>query len=620
MAKPWEKLFNIFGSLFSRDLSQEIPDQTALTGAGIGRADSVGNSEYLENGGTFSHSVELTNLNDFLEVSESTDRRSRLMEYDRLENIPEIVRALDIFADEITTPDIEGKVFDVVTESQKVKEEVEWLFNQNLEIDTEDLWAWTRNLCKNGDIFLEAIINADHPELGILKLNELPPETIYRIETVRGRLLEFQQSYAGPDYQAVLNGIQQNNQTKDEVGAAYPNFSPVTTTGTAVNPMTTNKLASQIIRFMPEQIIHMRTGQKRRGFYPYGVSILYAARRIAQLLKLMEDAMLLNRVSRSPERRVFYIDIGTLPPHKGEMVLNRIKDKIKKRKMYNSATGQIDERWSPFSIDEDFFLPVRPESNTRIETLPGAQNLSEIDDCKYFREKMMVALNLPKNFLFQEAAETKTSLSLIDSKFAHSIYRIQKLISKGLRQIAMRHLALKGYSLDDFRDLKIVFTSPSDWMELTRAEVLSARFNLAASIKGAGLYDDFTILTEILKKTKEEALEIIGRLEQQTLRMQELNAQGQIFAQLTTPEPGQQQQQPQQGGSGVQDFMAAAGAPPMPQGAPSEVPGMPGMPGGGYSTDNIPEVPTKKKKKPAKILDFSDLEADEEEVDLDYEE
>jgi len=619
MAPPWEKLYGIWNSIFSRDLSKEAPNPASCSGAGIGRADAVGTAEYLEGGSTFNHTVEIRDLNDFLEVGEHTDRRARYLEYDRLENIPEIESVLSTYSDEATVPDINGRVFLIKTSNQQIKEECEWLFNDLLQIDTADLWSWVRDLCKNGDIFLEMIIDSDHPELGIQKLAELPPETMFRIETVKGRLLEFQQSYTGPDYQAVLSAIKDRLDQADRTVGYVPSSSPLTTTGEVPHDQFNGRNANVVIRFTPEQIIHARIGSKRRGFYPYGISILYAARRIAHLLKLMEDAMVIMRLVRAPERRVFYIDIGTLPPHKGEMVIERIRDKIKKKKIYNRGTGQVDERYNAWAADEDFFIPTRPESNTRIETLPGATGLSEIDDTKYFREKLMVALKMPKTYLFQEDATlTRTSFATQDMRFARTIYRIQKIVANALRQVAMRHLTLKGFPMDDVRSVKIEFTAPSDWMELSRAEILNSRYNLAGSIKGSQLYDDFTILTKILNHTDENAREIIDRLEQQTLRTQEIQAQAQIFAQLATPDQNDQSQSMQQ------PFEQPAGMPPMGGELP---PPQSEMPAGGnveqgFEGGNAEEQPINvkrpKRERKKRWTDFADLEADEEEIDSTY--
>lgn len=608
----WESIKNTFTKIFSKDISEEIPKPTTTSGAGIGRADGVGSSEYLEGGSTYNHSLELHPLNDFLEVGEHTDRRARYLEYDRMENIPEISSALDTYANEVTTPDMEGKPFRIETLNDDVKKELKWLFFKLLNIDTEGLWSWARNLCKNGDVFLELIIDTQSPELGIQKLSELPPETMYRVETVKGLLLEFQQSYKGPDYQAVIEDINKQYKQEQEIfsQAGFLNTNPnLSTGGGMVQAYTKNINAT--IRFTPEQICHLRIGSKRRGFYPYGVSVLYAGRRVAHLLKLMEDAMVIYRLTRAPERKIFYIDVAGVSPQKGQEIIKRFKDTIKKKKMYNTRTDSIDERYSPWSQDEDFFLAVRPDSNTKIETLPGGSNLGEIDDTKYFRDKLFVSLNLPKTFLSQEDVNlTRTSLTTQDLRFARVIWRIQKMIENGLKNIATRHLQLRGFPEEEYKDMEIIFTQPSDWMEISRSELLNSRYNLASNIKNSVLYDDFTILTQILKHTEEEAHDILSRLEKQILRQQEIQAQAQIYAQLAQQELEEPEPQTQ----------PPIGELPPEGGAPEEISQIPPeekSPEFSPEEEEIASTEEPKEKEIAPeeetIEDFSDLEADEEE-------
>jgi hypothetical protein len=200
---------------------------------------------------------------------------------------------------------------------------------------------------------------------------------MYRIETVKSRVIEFQQSKEGPDYQAIVRG------------------SPTELTDTELGQTTA-------IRFAPSQIIHFRIGDDRKTFYPYGQSLIEPARAPAHSLRLMEDAMVVYRLVRAPERRVFYIDVGQLPPFKAEAFMDRLKDQFRKRKIANNSgnggANQVDERWMPPAQDEDYWLPIRPNSGTRIDTLPGAENLGEIDDAVYFRNKLLTALNFPKNY------------------------------------------------------------------------------------------------------------------------------------------------------------------------------------------------------------------------------
>ena len=277
---------------------------------------------------------------------------------------------------------------------------------------------------------------------------------------------------------------------------------------------------------------------------------------------------------------------------------------------WRGNAGQVDERYNPWAADEDFFLPTRPESNTRIETLPGGQNLGEIDDTKYFREKLMVSLKLPKNYLFQDdVATNRMTISAQDMRFARAVYRIQLVLAAGLKQIGMNHLRLKGFAEED-QKFDISFTAPSDFLELSRMELVNGRYNLAASIKGNGIFDLQTIHTKILKLTREESLEIIARLEQQTMREMELQMQSQALSQLMAAEMN-----PQPPAPGTPGAPGGEGVPAAPEGqSPEAVPPQPAQPQPAPTAAPI-AAPAKPKRRK---LGIDALEADEEELDLGY--
>ena len=394
--------------------------------------------------------------------------------------------------------DDEGNILKVFCENEEIKKEIEFLLlhRQMLNMNRR-AWIWFKNMIVFGDWFVELIINPDNPKDGVYKAVPLPPETMYRIETVKGRLIEYQQSKEGPDYQAIIKGpvTQQTEQDLQQTTA---------------------------IRFAPAQVVHFKIGDDRKTFYPYGQSLIEPARGPAHSLRLMEDAMVIYRLTRAPERRVFYIDVGQLPPFKAEAFVERIKDQFRKRKIFNNknanGASSVEERWQPPAQDEDLWMPTRPNSNSRIETLPGAQNLGEIDDAKYFRDKLFVSLNFPKNyFASEDVAITRISLSAQDVKFARLIERLQSSFEDGVLEIAEKHLNLRGWPEESYADLKIKMTPPSDWRELSRNEVVTARYSNASTLKGSVLYSDFDILTKILKIPEVEAKEMIARIKIQKL-------------------------------------------------------------------------------------------------------
>jgi hypothetical protein len=522
----------------------------------------------------------------------------------------------------------DGHVFKIECSNDEVVDELKFLFfhRSMLNFDQRNCWDKSKRLFIKGDAFWELVINPDNPKEGIYKIQDLPPESMYRIETTKGKLLEFQQGKEGPDYQALQRA-------------------PITSA-------TESELAqATAVRFAPEQIIHLRIGDYRKTFYPYGVSLIEAARGPAHQLRMMEDAMVVYRLTRAPERRVFYIDVGQLPPFKAEAFMERMKDQFRKKKVVsgrgNTGAGAsaVEERWHAPAQDEDFWIPIRPNSNTRIDTLPGAENLGEIDDTVYFRNKLFTALNFPKNyFSLEDPNATRITLSAQDVKFARMIERLQSHIEDALWEIADRHLRLRGYPPEAYDDLIIKMTPPSDWRELSRAEVVTNRINNANGLKGSQLMSDFDILTKWMKYTEDEANEMISRLKIQKLedlKLQVLAQNPQLLG-VGIPGQGETEMGAEPDGPnpmlGPDQGMPPGGMPPS-GGPPPEGGGMPPMGGapvpGGPPMPPPPQggagmmppagqgqpIPEPTEEEIIKYdMEIQDYEAEQDEEDIDYSE
>ena len=450
--------------------------------------------------------------------------------------------------------DEEGHIFKVITGNDEIREEIEFLLlhRKMLNMNRQG-WIWFKNLCIAGDWFVEMVMNPDNPKEGIYRAVPLPPETMYRIETVKGKLIEFQQSKEGPDYQALQKGpVSDQNETELSQTTA--------------------------IRFDPSQIVHFRIGDDRKTFFPYGQSLIEPARAPAHSLRLMEDAMVVYRLTRAPERRVYYIDVGQLPPFKAEAFIDRLKDQFRKRKITSGrntpGANQVEERWQPPAQDEDIWLPIRPNSNTKIDTLPGAENLGEIDDAIYFRNKLLTSLNFPKNYFNNEdPGATRITLSAQDVKFARMIERLQSHFEDGLLEIAERHLHLRGFPEESYQDLKIKMTAPSDWRELSRAEVTTARYANAGTLKSGQIYADYDIYLKILQHSEDEADEMLARLKMQKLEDLKLQVLAQNPQLLGIGIPGAEQ-------GGTPELGTDPGGPNTPPDPSMGAGGMPPQPGG----------------------------------------
>jgi hypothetical protein len=461
-----------------------------------------------------------------------------------------------------------GHLFDIVCKNKDIKEELEFLFfhPKMLNMDRK-LWNIAYNLYLKGDHFIELVIDTEEPKAGIFKIQNLPPESMYRIESIKGKLIEFQQSIEGPDYKAL---------ERIDVATATP----------------AELAQSSAIRFCPEQIVHFRIGDDRQTFRPYGIALVEAARQPAHQLRLMEDAMLVYRLTRAPERRVFYIDVGQLPPFKAEGFMERMKDMLRKKKTFSARGGAqgaspVEERWTAPSQDEDFWIPLRPNSNTRVETLPGAQNLGEIDDALYFRNKLFIALNFPKNYMAQEDSSiTRVTLSSVDVKFARLVERLQMSLADGLIEIAIRHLELRGFPANLYEDLQIKMTPPSHWREISENEVVQARYDRALAVLGSGLFSPLDVLVRILKVPAEEAKEIVSRATIQKLQELKLQIMAQNPQLMGIAMPGQDGMEMGTDGQGPNPAIGGPeqmpGTLPPPDGGPQPPqPPQPTQPGGG---------------------------------------
>ena len=344
---------------------------------------------------------------------------------------------------------------------------------------------------------------------------------------------------------------------------------------------------SKFINLDKNQLIHFRLFTSDPAYYPYGKSIAAPAMRVFRSLRLAEDAMLVYRLSRAPERRIFYVDVGNLPTSKAEVFMERLKEKFKKEKFYNANTGNIDARYNPLSADEDFFVPHRNNKGTKIETLPGAQNLGEIEDVRYFRDKLLAALKVPKDYIVEKdkSPERKANLSQLDAKFARVITRVQKTIEVGLELLARRHLLLKGVEESYFKTLKVSLPDPSDIFANRRLELENTKAMVTQAVVQTGLFSKKYIYKNFYDMTDGEIEEVEKQLEEEQTKAAEQQMQG---------APG--------GGAGIGPGTGVA-----PPGAPS-VGGAGGAPAPGMGGPGM-EAPAAGGglPKPQESINFSDV-------------
>ena len=360
-------------------------------------------------------------------------RLSAQYDYESMEYTPEISAALDIYSEESTTTNEDGFILQIYSESKRIKSVLADLFNNALDINT-NLPMWTRNTCKYGDNFVYMKLD---PEKGIIGCQQLPTIEIERHEV-------------GVTAKITVDITQEQDANKKALHFTWKNKN---------------------MEFQSWEIAHFRLlGDDRK--LPYGTSMLEKARRIWKQLLLSEDAMLIYRTSRAPERRMFKVFVGNMNDDDVEAYVNRVANKFKREQIVDAKTGNVDMRFNQMAVDQDYFIPVRdPAAPDPITTLPGATNLSEIADIEYIQKKLLTALRVPKAFLgFEEVVGDGKNLSLQDIRFARTINRIQKSMIAELNKIAIVHLFLLGFE-DELQNFTLGLTNPSTQADLLKIDV-----------------------------------------------------------------------------------------------------------------------------------------------------
>ena len=363
----------------------------------------------------------------------SQQRTERYVDFDQMEYTPEIASSLDIYADEMTTYSALTPMLSVECDNEEIKAILESLYSSVLNVE-HNLFAWCRTMCKYGDYFLYLDID---DKLGVTSVIGLPTREVERLEG---------EDKENPNYVQ----FQWNS-----AGLTFENW----------------------------QIGHFRIlGQDK--YNPYGTSVLEPARRIWRQLTLLEDAMMAYRIVRSPERRAFYIDVGNIPPQDVEQYMQKVMTTMKRNQVVDASTGRVDLRYNPLSVEEDYFIPVRGQSSTKIEPIAGGKYTGDIDDVKYLRDKLFSALKIPAAYISsdsEKAVEDKTTLAQKDIRFARTIQRLQRSIITELEKIGIIHLYTLGYREEDLVSFRCHLNNPSKIAEMQELEHWKTKFDIVGS-------------------------------------------------------------------------------------------------------------------------------------------
>jgi len=404
-------------------------------------------------------------------------------DYELMDQDPIIASALDIYSDECTVDNIEGEILKIRTENSQVSKILHNLFYDIINIEF-NLWSWIRNMTKYGDFYLRLDIVDKY---GVVNVNPVSAYDVTRLE-----------DHDPENPQLIQFEIETE---KKEIIENY-------------------------------EIAHFRL-LSDTNFLPYGRSQLEGGRKVFKQLTLMEDAMLIHRIMRAPEKRIFKIDVGNIPPREVEQFMQKIINKMKKIPVIDQSTGEYNLKYNVESVTEDYFLPVRGgDSGTEIETLPGLSNNDQIEDIEYLRNKLMASLRIPKAFLGYEEGLSggKATLAAEDVRFARTIERLQKIIVSELTKIGIVHLYSQGFEDVDLINFDLELQNPSMIHEQEKLEMMNQQLEIAEKAMDVKLFSRKWIYDNIFDMPDEQKVEVYEAIVEDTkqkYRLEQIETEGQ---------------------------------------------------------------------------------------------
>ncbi len=385
------------------------------------------------------------------------DRYERYSEYAVQDYQAEIYAALDIMSDDTTTKFLDGNVLHINTQDENIKQALDELYFGVLNINFS-LWGWVRDTLKYGDNFLLLDLNLDDGIGGAL------PLSVFEVERVEDVF----------DEENPVKFLLNNNTTRE---------------------------------FNIYEVVHFRIFGDM-AYRPYGCSVLEACRRYYRQLNMLEDAMIIYRIMRSPERRVIYVDVANLPPEAVEGYVSDVMNNMKNTPIDTNNSGNLDYRLNVMSMMDDYVIPVRgKDSGTRIDTLKSAKSLTDMEDIRYLQNKLVTALKVPKRYLGldnENNTDLKNAAAQEDIRFSRTIERIQGMIISELKKIGITHLILKGFDPEKADQFELELKNPSSASEVEKLEVIKQKFGIAADILEGKLADRQWVYDNILQFTEDE--------------------------------------------------------------------------------------------------------------------
>ena len=421
-------------------------------------------------------------------------------DYDVMDNDAIIASALDIISDESTLKNDMGEVLQIRSSDDNIQKILYNLFYDVLNIEF-NLWSWIRQMNKYGDFFLKLEIAEKYGVYNVI------PFTAYHIErqeaydpehpnAVRFRYSPEGIYGGGSGYYGVPNSFEKNDQ-----GVYFDNYE-----------MAHFRLLTDV------------------NFLPYGRSYIEPARRIFKQYTLMEDAMLIHRISRSPDRRIFYINVGSIPPNEVENFMQKTISTMKRTPLTDPQTGEYNLKYNMQNLMEDFYIPVRGnDTSTKIDTTPGLQ-YDGIADVTYLRDKLFAALKVPKAFMGYEKDLTgKATLAAEDIRFARTIDRIQRIVLSELYKIALVHLYTQGYTEESLTNFELSLTTPSIIYDQEKIALMKEKVDLANSMMESKLFPSDWIYENVFHFSSDqydEYRDLILQDQKRRFRITQIEAEG----------------------------------------------------------------------------------------------
>jgi len=423
-------------------------------------------------------------------------------DYEAMDTDAIIASALDIIADESTLKDEMGDVLRIKSSDEDIQKVLYNLFYDVLNIEF-NLWMWVRQMCKYGDFFLKLEIAEKYGVYNVI------PYTAYNISRLEG---------TNPDNPSEI--IFQYDPNGQGAGGTYGGYGSV---------VGVDKDSGNYIYFDNYEMAHFRL-LADANYLPYGRSYIEPARKLYKQYSLMEDAMLVHRIVRAPEKRIYYINVGGIPPNEVDAFMEKTVSKMKRAPYIDEQTGDYNLKYNMQNMMEDFFIPVRGnDSATKIDTTKGL-DYDGISDVEYLRDKLFAALKVPKAFLgYDETTEGKATLAAEDIRFGRTIDRIQRIIVSELYKIATVHLYTQGYTGEQLSNFELSLTTPSIIYDQERIALMKEKVDLAAQMMETKLLPTDWIYDNIFRFSEneyDEYRDLISEDAKRKFRLNQIEAEG----------------------------------------------------------------------------------------------